>query len=377
MKGKRRWICLLAVVLLLLGTFSAHAETSLESITALSDPSVLWEQLPQETKDRLSALGVTAEEVERHLALQEESVFAWLLELVGKELTAPLALGGVLLGAVLLCALLDGMRHLSGNLALRSLYQSVTTVVLSGLLITSLTSCLLRAEEAVESSLVLLSGFVPTQLTLLAASGRIATAVSYHSSVLWISELLMLLLSKTVIPLLLVALALGTVGSVFSGWRLQAIGNGLCRTCGWGMGLIGSFFTGLLSLKTLAASATDTLSGRALRFSVASLIPMVGGALSDALLTLKGCLTAVRSTVGVFGIVVTVIILLPPVLACLGWNLTLSLCGYVAEVFSLEAVVSLTRSAAAVLKTVMAVLVMCATFLIVAMTVLLKAGGGG
>ena len=141
--------------------------------------------------------------------------------------------------------------------------------------------------------------------------------------------------------------------------------------------MIGSFFTGLLSLKTLAASATDTLSGRALRFSVASLIPMVGGALSDALLTLKGCLTAVRSTVGVFGIVVTVMILLPPVLACLGWNLTLSLCGYVAEVFSLEAVVSLTRSAAAVLKTVMAVLVMCATFLIVAMTVLLKAGGGG
>ncbi|MBQ1211036.1 MAG: hypothetical protein IIX68_04460, partial [Clostridia bacterium] len=197
MKGKRRWICLLAVVLLLLGAFSAHAETSLETITALSDPSVLWEQLPQETKDRLSALGVTSEAVERHLALQEESVFAWLLELVGKELTAPLALGGVLLGAVLLCALLDGMRHLSGNLALRSLYQSVTTVVLSGLLITSLTSCLLRAEEAVESSLVLLSGFVPTQLTLLAASGRIATAVSYHFSVLWISELLMLLLSKT------------------------------------------------------------------------------------------------------------------------------------------------------------------------------------
>ena len=36
MKGKRRWICLLAVVLLLLGAFSAHAETSLESITALN-----------------------------------------------------------------------------------------------------------------------------------------------------------------------------------------------------------------------------------------------------------------------------------------------------------------------------------------------------
>ena len=93
------------------------------------------------------------------------------------------------------------------------------------------------------------------------------------------------------------------------------------------------------------------------------------------MLTIKGCLTAVRSTVGVCGIAVTAAILLPPIVACIGWNLLLSLCGYVAEVFALDSGAGLTRSAGTVIKTMTALLVMCAVFLIVAISVLMRVGG--
>ncbi|MBQ2939506.1 MAG: hypothetical protein IJE00_03960 [Clostridia bacterium] len=369
MKKKRRWLCFL-VALFLFFPFVSRAETAEDTEQT---PSA-WELLPAETREQLSALGITEESLESTTTLQADSAFSWLIETLGAELSDPLTLGATMLGAVLLCALLDSLRHLSDHAGIRSVFHAVTALTVSAVLLTSLSTALLRAEEAAESSTVFLSGLVPVHATLLATSGRLTAAISYQSSVLWISELLSLLVSQTVMPLLLIALSLCTVGSVFPDWRLQNLGGGICRTCGWGMGLIGTFFTGLLSMQTIAASATDTLSGRALRFSVAHLIPMVGGALSDALLTLQGCLTAVRSTVGVFGIITVTGILLPPILSCFGWNVVLSLCGYVAEVFALDTVVVLTRSAATVMKTVLAVLVMCGVFLIVAITVLMKTG---
>ncbi len=375
----KAWLAVLVAILLfsLPVTVFAESATAFEEQWEASGAGELWETLPEETKTKLETLGITEESLESGTALQPEIAWNWLLSLFGDELGGPLSLSFSVIGIILLCALIDSLRFLSDNPGIRATFQAIATLTVCGFLLTSLSEVLQRACAAVESCLVFLSSFVPVYATLLATSGQITTALSYQATVLWVSELLMLLMSGVVMPILLASLAIGTVGGVSPTWRLQQLGSGLCRTCSWGMGVISSFFTGLLSLQTIAGAAADTVTGRAIRFSIANLIPVVGGALSDAMLTIKGCLTAVRSTVGVFGIAVAAAILLPPILACIGWNLLLSLCGYVAEVFALDSVAGLTRSAGTVIKTMTALLVMCAVFLIVAISVLMRVGGTG
>ena len=370
-------LLIVLVALLFLGvplTVFAEERSVLEEQWEQSGADELWETLPESTKEQLTALGITEESLQSADALQPEKAWEWLLTVFEEELAGPFGVALAVLGVILLCALVGSLRFLSDNESIRSLFQSIATLAVCGSLLTALAAFLHRACEAVEGSLVFLSSFVPVYATMLAAGGHITTAVSYQSIVLWVGELLMVLMSSVILPVLMVALALNTVGSVTPAWKLQHIGNGLSKTCGWGMGVVSSFFSGLLSLQTVAGVAADTVSGRAIRFSVANLIPVVGGALSDAMLTIKSCLTAVRSTVGVFGILVVAAMLLPPVLACVGWNLLLSLCGYVADVFSLDSVAVLTRSVGTVTKTLMALLIMCAVFLIVALTVLMRVG---
>ncbi|MBQ3133660.1 MAG: hypothetical protein IJC17_05265 [Clostridia bacterium] len=375
---KRLWMIAAALLLLCWPmTVSAASTPSFSEQWEESGAGALWDGLPIETRMQLEALGITEQTLTGSAELKPDAAWKWLLALLRTEWSDPVGAGLTVLGVVLLCALVGSMRHLSENDGVRTLFQSISTLAVCGFLLASLAALLTRVCDAVESSLVFMSSFVPVYAGLLAAGGYVTATVSYQTILLWVGELLMVLLGKVILPVLMVALAINTVGSVSPAWRLQQLGNGISKTCTWGMGIVSSFFTGLLSFQTVVGAAADTVSGRAIRFSIANLIPVVGGTLSEAMLTIKGCLSAVRSTVGMFGIAVVAILLLPPILSCVGWNLLLSLSGYTAEVFSLDSVASLTRSVGTVLKTLMALMVMCGVFLIVAITVLMRVGGTG
>ena len=152
------------------------------------------------------------------------------------------------------------------------------------------------------------------------------------------------------------ALALGLVGSVSPGMKLDAAGGAINKACSWLLGLAATLFVGLLSLQGLVGAAADSLAGRAIRFSLSSFVPVVGGALSEAFSSVQGCLQLLKSTLGGFGILATALIALPPLLECALWSLTLSLCSM------------------GVLKTLMGVLAACSLFMIIATTIVTMAG---
>ena len=83
-----------------------------------------------------------------------------------------------------------------------------------------------------------------------------------------------------------------------------------------------------------------------------------------------------KSTLGVFGVAATGLIVLPPLLRCAGWILCLSLCGMAAEMFELGPLAALLKNAQGVVKTLVGVLSACALFLIIATTIVTMAGGG-
>ena len=91
---------------------------------------------------------------------------------------------------------------------------------------------------------------------------------------------------------------------------------------------------------------------------------------------MQGCLRLLKSTLGAFGILATALIVLPPLLECILWSLSLAVCSMVAEVFSLGSLSALFKTAQGVLKTLMGVLAACSLFMIVATPIVTMAGGG-
>ena len=158
--------------------------------------------------------------------------------------------------------------------------------------------------------------------------------------------------------------------------KLDAAGGLINKACSWLLGLTTTLFVGLLSLQGLVGAAADSVTGRAIRFSLNSFVPVVGGALSEAFGSVQGCLRLLKSTLGGFGILATALIVLPPLLECAFWSLSLSLCTMMADMFSLSSLSSLFKAAQGVLKTLMGVLAACSLFMIIATTIVTMAGGG-
>ena len=335
----------------------------------------LPDNLPEETRQLLDQLGITSIDAEGFSSLEPQGVWKALAELTGQEASGPLRSVGVVLGVVLLCALMEGMKQTLRDPSASPVFQVVCVLAACAALLVPLSSCVQAVCRAAESTSVFMGSFVPVYAGILVTAGHAVTAASYQTVVLFAAELITLLATHLLFPLLTVSLALGMAGSLDTGLRLDSLSSAINKGAAWLLGITTTLFVGLLTLQGIVGGAADTLSSRALRFSLSSMVPVVGGSLSEAFSAVKGCLGLLKSTVGGFGMLATALIVLPPLLQCAVWSLGLALCTAAAELFGLGQISALLRSAQAVVKTLIAVLAACSLFMIVATAVVTAAGG--
>ena len=280
-----------------------------------------------------------------------------------------------MLGAILLCAVIGGMKETVGGQS--AVFGTVGVLACASAVVSPLVSCLGRVTEAAESADVFVTAFVPVYAGVLATSGQWASAATFQTVLLIASKGMSYVLTAWIVPLLVTAFALGLVGSVTDGrLQLHRIGEFLQKNTAWVLGALMTLFIGFLSLQNLTAAATDTLTNRMIKFSVASFIPVVGGSLSEAVGTVKGCLGLLKGTVGAFGVLADALIVLPPLLECVWWQLWLGAAQMAADLFGISSVSGILKVGGNLMKTLIAVLACMALLMILSITVVGKVGGG-
>lgn len=361
-------------------TASADADDAtdrwLEEQWSASGADRLWEALPETTQSLLADLGVERFNLSSIKALQPNSVLTTLWDVAASESTPAVRVAGTVLGALLLCSLLDGLRRLADEPAMNDVFRMVGLLAVGLSLMAPLCDCLRQAAEAVDGALVFMGSFVPVYAAVLASNGQMTSALSYQSVVLFVSEGLTGLMGRVVTPLLSVSLGLGVAGGLGTEWKLDAIGGFFNKLCAWLVGLGCTIFVGMLSLQSLVGASTDSVAIRAVRFSVVNLVPVVGSSIGEAFGTVKNCLAVLRTTLGAFGVTSTAVLILPSLLSCGWWILLLGLCASASDVLGFAALSRLLKTAAGVIRTMTAVLVCCGLFLVIAATVVTLAGGG-
>lgn len=368
-----------ALMLFLLLILPASADTIDDLYNQQLDASgadELWDKLPDGTRELLDRLGINQFNADTFTKLQPKNVLDSLSELLKQQATDPLRAAGVLLGVVLLYALMNGMKETVKEETVSKVFGAICALTACAALIIPISGCIRSVSKAMDSTSVFMTSFVPVYAGVMLTAGQGVSAASYQTVVLFVAELISLAATKLIVPLMTVSLALGLTGSVTPDLKLGAAGGMINKVCGWLLGFTTTVFTGLLTLQGIVGAAADSLTGRAIRFSLNSFVPVVGSALSDAFYSVRGCLNLLKSTLGGFGILAVALIVLPPLLTCIVWLLTLSFCGMVAEMFSLESVASLFKTAQSVIKILIAVLAACSMFMIVATTIVTMAGGG-
>lgn len=362
---------------MLMLTMPVRAQTTQDMLAEQLDASgagELYDTLPQETRSLLSELGIDAFTLEAIMAMQPQTVFSAFSDLLYQEAAAPFTAAVFMLGTMLLLGFFSTLQPALNERM--PFVRVIGTLVATAPLLIPLWQTMQRVQAATDSASIFMIGFAPVYAGVLAAQGSAAAAVSYQTVMLAAAQGIGALVSNMLVPLLAVALALGIGGAMNDRLRLGDASALVHRVGIWLLGISLTVFVGMLSLRGVLSACADSVTGRALRFSVSGFIPIVGGSLAEALYTVRGCLAALKGSIGGFGILATVLIVLPTLIECIVWNLLLLLTKTTAQLFSLSEVAAVSESAARIIKALIAVLASSSVLMIVSVTLVTLAGGG-
>ena len=140
------------------------------------------------------------------------------------------------------------------------------------------------------------------------------------------------------------------------------------------MGIAVAIFSGILSVQTAVTNASDTLGIRTSKAVLSSTIPVMGPAIAETLNTARGCLTLLRSGVGIYGAAAVLLIGLPIITELALWRISMWILGGTAEILNLNKTAPLFRYIDFCLAILLGAVSFTALIFIIALTVTIKAG---
>ncbi|MDD2955218.1 MAG: hypothetical protein PHD67_02755 [Oscillospiraceae bacterium] len=171
------WILLLLLAMAL--ALPARAEQTgeeeldrlLEEQMEASGAGELEEAAPLAAREILDELEIGLEDWRSLLELTPRDLCKALGEIAAQRVGAPLRLLGILLGVVLLCAFVDGLKLSFGSRDLDLVFHAVAVLCVTGAVLRPVLLCVEQAAAAIEECSRFMTAFVPVFSGVVAAGG--------------------------------------------------------------------------------------------------------------------------------------------------------------------------------------------------------------
>ncbi len=273
--------------------------------------------LPDSVVDSLPDGAFSNDSEELGAAAKEMSGPIYLMSIVfeafGSSIGSVLPMLATLFAIVLLsalCHLLASGTSLSGAVSFAVKLCSFSAI--SATAISSLT----RLESYFSSLFSAVAAFVPVSGVLMAMGGNVSEAASGSMGTSITLAVCEFFCTKTVIPVFCFCLSLSFL-LVFDGGG-SFVGKNISATVKkWYMTVFG-FVMMILTVsavtRNVISSKADTLLMKSAKYAVGAFVPITGGAVSGTLGTLSASVELLRGSVGVVGIIVILMMLLPVII---------------------------------------------------------------
>ncbi|MGM9607759.1 MAG: stage III sporulation protein AE [Oscillospiraceae bacterium] len=159
-------------------------------------------------------------------------------------------------------------------------------------------------SEVIEKMELFSKVLLPTIAAATAASGSPGGAAARQLAAMLFSDLLMSLINRLLLPLVYAYIAACTAYAAIGNEGLKRIAATLKWVVTSILTTVLLAFVGYLTVSGVIAGSTDALTIKAAKFTVSSMVPVVGGILSDASETVLAGASILKNSVGVFGMLV-------------------------------------------------------------------------
>lgn len=143
---------------------------------------------------------------------------------------------------------------------------------------------------------------LPVLASAIAAQGGITSAATLYAGTMLFITLLGRIISSVFIPALYLFLASSAANSVTGEGSLAKVKDILKGAVSWSLKIIITVFTSYIGISGVVSGTTDAATLKATKVTIASLVPIVGGILSEASEAVLVGAGLIRNSVGLYGI---------------------------------------------------------------------------
>ena len=190
-------------------------------------------------------------------------------------------------------------------------------------------------------------------------------------------SIISIILRNCLVPLLTFGAVLSVAGNINSKMQISNFTRVIRSISKWLMAAVITVFTGISAVYGFSAPALDAVSAKAVKFAVGSMVPVVGGFLSDSLETVISGTRLMKNAVGVSGIVIMCVICITPAVKIAVMQLMLKLTAALVEPLTDKRISKMLWDISEAIITVFAMVVMTAVLFVISIAIILAATNAG
>lgn len=384
---KKRIVCLLCILLLVLGLGGVTAWAEEDTLSQTQEELMqeqydavgaddLASNLPDNVQDSLEKNGLDSPSSDKIISFSIGDFFSNLWGTITDTVKQPLGLLAISFGVMLLCALLESFKSTVDS-SLSNVFSMVAVLAVCGTVIQPVIRCIQMAADTITGAGNFMLCFIPVFTGIVTASGMPVSGLGYNTALFATIQVISKIVSTVLLPFLGIFLALSIVSAVSGQFKISKLTATVKKTVVWSVSLLLTIFIGIFSTQSMVAASADTVTVKATKFMVGSFIPVVGGAISDALNSVQGCLGLMKSSIGAFGILACVFTFLPAILTVLFYMLVLKISSAAGSLFGLSGVTEIFDAVYDALSILMAFLICYSLLTIVTTTLMISMSSGG
>lgn len=155
---------------------------------------------------------------------------------------------------------------------------------------------------------------LPVMTAALAGQGGTAASTALYAGTAAFDMLLTGLISKILVPAVYLFLALAAANSALGEDILKRLRDFIKWIISWTLKTLLTVFTTYMSITGVVSGTTDAVALKATKFTISSVVPVVGGILSDASEAVLVSAGLVKNAAGIYGIIASLAVFLAPFL---------------------------------------------------------------
>lgn len=319
------------------GAFSVNDSEDIQNRTE----EELFSLFDQGTAEALEKIGIDSLDYSKIYNVSFSNLLSYFKTDLSEKFNEALKFFMLLLGITMI---ISAVKAFAGageeNSALRLV--SLMTVIM--LTVGKLTPVINTVLSVIDLSGRFMLGFIPVFAGIVAFGGNPASALTYNTLTLAFAEGISVFSNNVAVPAIGAFYCLSISFSLNKSMNLSRLVSAFSKVSSVVMGLLASLFTALISIKGVMSASVDSVSAKGIRFIISSMIPVVGGAISEAYSAVVGSIGLIKGSVAVVGIVASLIINIPALFETLIYYICLSLVSFFGEAAGLSEESALLRA---------------------------------